>query len=67
MPVPRNHKRRKVEMIDMAGNVIDEFDSESHAARSCYMHSDTVSDRCRGIVKNPFRNCDFTFRFKEEP
>lgn len=53
-------------MIDADGNVIDEFDNESHAARSCYMNNDAVSDRCRGLVKNPFRNNDFTFRFKEE-
>ena len=66
MPVPKNQKRRKIEMIDADGNVIDEFDNESHAARSCYMNNGAVSDRCRGLVKNPFRNNDFTFRFKEE-
>ena len=66
MPVPKNQKRKKIEMIDMDGNVVDEYDSESHAARANYMNKSAVSERCLGRVKKPFISYEYTFRFKEE-
>lgn len=57
--------KRPVEKIDEVGNVLAIYRSMSHAARRNFMSRSSVESRCNGIMKHPFRNYDFTFRFKE--
>lgn len=58
-------RRRSVEKIDRDGNVVALYKSIREAAKANYVGSSSVSDRCRGKVKDPFDYIGFSFRYEE--
>lgn len=59
------HKRKTVFKVDAEGKVIEVYSSARQAAKENYMSRQTVLNRCNGIVKDPFKWNDFTFRYEE--
>ena len=57
--------KRVVEMIDRDGNVVETYPSLSDAGRDNFMTRQHVRNHCNGRVKDPFKNYDYTFRYKE--
>lgn len=57
-------KRRCVEKVDLAGNVMDVYGSLADAARAHGISSTAVLDRCAGRVKGLAKH-GYTFRYEE--
>ena len=59
------NRRRSVEKIDMDGNVIALYKSMKEAADANYISKNSVSERCRNKLKDPYRLTGFTFRYEK--
>ena len=59
------NRRRAVEKIAPDGTVVELYKSACEAAKKNYVHRNCVSDRCNGVVKNPFRLLGYSFRWEE--
>lgn len=58
-------KERAVEMIDRAGKVIKTYPSLAEAGRDNFMTRQNIMHHCTGLIKFPFENHKYTFRYKE--
>lgn len=59
-------KRRSVEKIDREGNVVDLYRSQAAAAKANYISKNSVSERCRNKVKDPYLlTGGYTFRYEK--
>ena len=67
MAPPKHQPRRKVERIDAQGRVTAIYNNEADAAKANFVSKATVSLRCNGKTKHPFRGMDFSFQFAETP
>ena len=60
-----HNARRIVEMIDREGEVVDTYYSVAEAAKDNALLPAYISAVCLGKIRNPFKDSDYTFRYKE--
>ena len=58
-------KRRPVEMIDREGNVVELYRSQAAAAKANFISKNSVSERCRNRLKDPYLLTGYTFRYEK--
>ena len=59
----RGPGRVPVVKVDRAGNVVEFYRSVQEAAKRNYMDSASVTNRCRGRIKDPFAAMGCTFQY----
>lgn len=58
-------KRRPIEKVDREGNVLALYRSQAAAAKANYMSKNSVSERCRNKLKDPYSLTGFSFRYEK--
>lgn len=60
----KDQRRRVVEKIDRFGNVLEVYGSMKEAAQKNHFDKKSIEYRCKGKMKNEFKNYDFSFRYE---
>lgn len=58
-------RRKSVEMVDPAGNVVALYNSAREAGAANHIDLRCVTKRCEGLIKNPFALTGYTFRWED--
>ena len=56
---------RPVLKVDRDGNVVEIYRSGAEAARANYISPQSISDRCNGLIEDPYRLDGYNYVFEE--